>query len=57
MTFPTIEEEWEQIKKMEKEGIDLLHPYKSEEQCKDCTKCISVCPKRYDMDLTVKSSI
>ena len=55
LTFPTLEEEWERIKKMEEKGIDLFHPYKSEESCKDCSNCISVCEKRYGMDLTVKT--
>ena len=49
----TLEEEWEYAKECERKGID---PYKSDDtfMCSDCSKCISICRKRENEDLTIK---
>ena len=51
MTFKTLEEEWDYYKECEKKGID---PFKSADvkPCQDCSKCLSVCEKRYGEKLT-----
>ena len=50
----SLEEEWEYVKECERKGID---PYKSDDtfMCSDCSKCISVCRKRANEELTIKN--